>query len=188
MLNSYETIRNLYIRTANVKAVLNAYKMRVISASEYKKILGEDAPGNPFDDMKAEKIALSKALLSDYLDTHPLNSNCHGGIYADYTVTEEKQNMFSRKFSAHMALVQAGIPDKMTWNAAGRPCEEWTDAECIQFIAETNAYVTPLVSYQQHLEVAISSCATENELNEIEIDYGSLITTYIPVGGDEVAQ
>ena len=60
MLNSYETIRNLYIRTANVKAVLNAYKMRVISASEYKKILGEDAPGNPFDDMKAEKIALSK--------------------------------------------------------------------------------------------------------------------------------
>ena len=35
MLNSYETIRNLYIRTANVKAVLNAYKMRVISASEY---------------------------------------------------------------------------------------------------------------------------------------------------------
>lgn len=187
MLNSYETIRNLYIRTANEKAVINAYKMRVISASEYKKILGEDAPGNPFDDMKAEKIALSKALLSDYLDTHPLNSNCHGGIYADYTVTEEKQNMFSRKFSAHMALVQAGIPDKMTWNAAGRPCEEWTDAECIQFIAETNAYVTPLVSYQQHLEVAISSCATENELNEIEIDYGSLITTYIPVG-DEVAQ
>lgn len=187
-MDAYVEIRDLYTRTANKKAVVNAFKKGLITANSYKLILGEDAPEKTLDEIKVEKVVLSKQMLAEYLDTHPLYSNCHGGEYAYYTVTEEKQNMFTRKFSAHMALVQAGVPDKMSWNAAGMPCEEWTDTECVQFIAQTNAYVTPLVAYQQHIEVDILACETAEAVNEIEINYGSLFTTEIPSGGDEVAE
>lgn len=181
-MQAYEAIRQLYTRTGNETAVLNAFKKNLIDAEDYEKILGKMPPEKTLEEVKAAKVAESKQALSDYLDANPLKSKCHGNVLATYTVTEEKQNMFSRKFSAHMALEQAGVADVMTWNAAGQPCEEWTDAECIQFIAETNAYVTPLVSYQQHLEMDILACESAEAVNAIEIDYGSLFTTKIPTG------
>ena len=115
---------------------------------------------------------MSKVNLADYLENNPLYSNCHGGEYKYYSVTEEKQNMFTSKYMAHQLLVAAGLPDVMTWNYTGGACEPWTAEECIQFIAEVNAYVVPLVAKQQHMEIDILAAKTLEELNEINIEFG----------------
>ena len=70
-----------------------------------------------------------------------------------------------------MTLIQAGIPDVLTWNCTGGVCEEFTNEEIIQLIYEMNAYITPLVSKQQHLEKDIVSCETKEELLEINIEF-----------------
>lgn len=121
---------------------------------------------------KRRKIYMSKVNLADYLENNPLYSNCHGGEYRYYSVTEEKQNMFTSKYMAHQLLVAAGLPDVMTWNYTGGACEPWTEEECIQFIAEVNAYVVPLVANQQHMEIDILAAKTLEELNEINIEFG----------------
>ena len=171
----YEMIRQLYVNTANESVVLKAYQKGMITANDYERILGKVVPEKTLSGAKDAKLAQTTADLAAFLEANPLISSCHGGEAAAYTVTEDKQNMFSRKFSAHMALVQAGVPDVMTWNAAGQPCEEWTDAEAIQFIAESNAYITPLVSKQQHLEVEINACETVEAVEAIVIDYASVV-------------
>ena len=123
------------------------------------------------EEIKNKFILKSKENLSTYLENNPLYSNCHGGEYCYYTVTFEKQVQLTQKFTAHMTLIQAGIPDVLTWNCTGGLCEEFTDEEIIQLIYEMNAYVTPLVSKQQHLEKDIVSCETKEELLEINIEF-----------------
>ena len=123
------------------------------------------------EEIKNKFILKSKENLSTYLENNPLYSNCHGGEYCYYTVTFEKQVQLTQKFTAHVALIQAGIPDVLTWNCAGGICEEFTDEEIIQLIYEMNAYITPLVSKQQHLEKDIVSCETKEELLEINIEF-----------------
>lgn len=179
---SFDVFRDLYVRTGNRAAVQLACSRGMISEEDCAKILGSDV--NLVVIKQERLVKQSRDLLAKFLEEHPLRSSCHGNTPAYYNVTEEKQNMFSRKFAAHSALVAAGINDVMTWNATGQPCEDWTDAECVQFIAEMNAYVTPLVKYQQHLEVAINACETSEALDEIEINYASLFTTTIPDEGD----
>lgn len=124
-----------------------------------------------FEDLKSYKIAESKSSLASYLESHPLVTSCHGGKEGTYTITEDKRNMFTSKFTAHMALVQAGIEDVMTWNEAGKACEPWTDTECLAFIKEWNAISTALVKHQQDIEIAISSCETKDDILKIEITY-----------------
>ena len=123
------------------------------------------------EEIKNKFILKSKENLSTYLENNPLYSNCHGGEYCYYTVTFEKQVQLTQKFTAHMTLIQAGIPDVLTWNCTGGLCEEFTDEEIIQLIYEMNAYITPLVSKQQHLEKDIVSCETKEELLEINIEF-----------------
>ena len=123
------------------------------------------------EEIKNKFILKSKENLSTYLENNPLYSNCHGGEYCYYTVTFEKQVQLTQKFTAHMTLIQAGIPDVLTWICTGGVCEEFTDEEIIQLIYEMNAYITPLVSKQQHLEKDIVSCETKEELLEINIEF-----------------
>lgn len=125
------------------------------------------------DTIKHNKILESKSLLAKWLEDNPMKSSCHRGTEKFYTITSEKQSMFTSKYTAHISLLTAGVPNDMTWNAAGEPCEVWTDEECLQFIAEMNAYITPVVSKQQHLEVLIGSCQSVEEVNAIEIDYSN---------------
>lgn len=132
-------------------------------------------PPQAVETHKTDKIAESKTLLAAFLEDHPITSSCHGGIEASYTITEDKQNQFIRKFTSHTIKVQAGIADTMTWNATGEECEPWTDEECIQFIAEVDAYVTPLVAYQQSIEKDIRACTTLKEIDSIVIDYSSVL-------------
>lgn len=137
-----------------------------ITWEEYLDSLKENS-----DILEAKKqfILKSKENLAIYLDEHPLKSSCHGGKEQIYTITLEKQSMFTSKYLAHTILTQCGSTERMTWNAQGQPCEEWLDYECLQFISEMNAYVTPLVSCQQHMEVEIREAKTIDQLKMISL-------------------
>lgn len=125
------------------------------------------------DELKEWKVNETKTELAKYIAENPLVSDCHGEKEGTYTITIEKQNLFTSKFTAHMALKNASVDDKMTWNEAGKPCEEWTDEECIAFIKEWNEVTTALVKYQQDLEVNIMACEDKDAVNEIVIDFSS---------------
>lgn len=131
-------------------------------------------PPDTLPEAKTAKIAESKKLLAEYLESHPLKSSCHGGKEAFYNITFEKQSQLANAFSAHVLFVQQGIADVMTWNDTGNICEVWTDAECIQLLKEIKDYVTPLVAKQQHLEIEIGACKTLQEVNAIEINYAEI--------------
>lgn len=123
------------------------------------------------EDLKSYKIAESKTDLASYLECHPLVSTCHGNKKGTYTITEEKRNMFTSKFTAHMFLEMKQIEDVMTWNESGQACEVWTDEECLQLIKEWNAISTALVKKQQDLELEIKACKTKEDVKKIEIVY-----------------
>ena len=87
-----------------------------ITWEEYLDSLKENS-----DILEAKKqfILKSKENLAIYLDEHPLKSSCHGGKEQIYTVTLEKQSMFTSKYLAHTILTQCGSTERMTWNAQG---------------------------------------------------------------------
>lgn len=120
---------------------------------------------------RQEKILLSKHLLADFLENNPLYSNAHNQIYNYYTVTEEKQTLLTSEFMGYQVMKNAGVETIITWNAADKPCEQWTEAEVIQLIGEMRAYVKPLITYQQKKELEIRNAKTKEELDNIDIDY-----------------
>lgn len=120
---------------------------------------------------KEVKITESKGLLALYLESHPLISNCHGGIEAEYTVTSEKQALMSSNYLTYTIAKASGLDAKLTWNASGCECEEWTEEEYVTLVLQISEYVKPLVSLQQSYEVAINNCTSQEELDAIEIVY-----------------
>ena len=125
-----------------------------------------------FEANKASKINESKMLLADYLERHPLVSDCHGGVEATYTVTSEKQALMANNYLTYTIAKQSGMENPvLTWNAAGCECEPWTEEEYVTLVLQTAEYVKPLVALQQSYEVQINACETQEELDEIVIVY-----------------
>lgn len=121
---------------------------------------------------KESKIALSKTLLGAYLVEHPIESNCHNGVIAKYTVTSEKQQLMASNYLTYTIAKESGVENPiLTWNAAGCKCEEWTEEEYVTLVLQISEYVKPLVSLQQSYEVAINACTTQDELDAIKIAY-----------------
>ena len=120
---------------------------------------------------KEIKINESKLLLSQYLESHPLISNCHNNIEAEYTVTTEKQSLIVSNYLTYTVAKTAGLDAKLTWNSSGQECEEWTEEEYTTLILQISEYVKPLVSLQQSYEVEIKACTNQDELNNIIINY-----------------
>ena len=109
--------------------------------------------------------------MSQYLETHPLKSNCHGGVEAEYNVTTEKQALMSSNYLTYTIAKTSGLDAKLTWNASGQECEEWTEEEYVTLVLQISEYVKPLVSLQQSYEVRIKECSTIEELDMVEIVY-----------------
>ena len=125
-----------------------------------------------FEEAKAAKINESKVLLADYLERHPLVSDCHGGVEATYTVTTDKQTLMASNYLTYTIAKNSGIENPvLTWNAAGCECEVWTEEEYITLVLLIAEYVKPLVALQQSYEVQINACETPEELDEIKIVY-----------------
>lgn len=125
-----------------------------------------------FENKRKNKVNESKILLASYLETHPITSDCHGGVESKYNVTSEKQTLMASKYLTYTIAKQSGVENPtLTWNATGCECEEWTEEEFITLVLQISTYVKPFVSLQQSYEVAINACTTQEELDAIEIVY-----------------
>ena len=121
---------------------------------------------------KSAKIIESKTLLASFLEEHPLTSNCHGGIDAQYSVTAEKQSLMANKYLTYTIAKESGVENPvLTWNATGQECEVWTEEEFVTLVLQISDYVKPFVSLQQSYEVQIRNCETQEELDNIVIIY-----------------
>ena len=118
---------------------------------------------------KDEKIAKSKADLAVFLAENPLTWTDGN----QYSVTSEKQQQLTSKIAVAQMAQQTGQPYTLTWNTTGDVCQEWTLENLVALAFAIDAYVTPLVSYQQEKEVEIKNCETVEDVNAIEIDYSS---------------
>lgn len=119
---------------------------------------------------KDEKIAKSKSDLAVFLAENPLTWTDGN----QYSVTSEKQQQLTSKIAVAQMAQQAGQPYTLTWNTTGDVCQEWTLENLVALAFAIDAYVTPLVSYQQEKEVEIKNCETVEDVNAIEIDYSSV--------------
>ena len=127
---------------------------------------------------KAERIAESKARLSDYLLCHPMQWT--DGQY--YAITAEKQQQLTSKIMSATLAAQTSTPYSLTWNATGEECQAWTLENLTALAFAIDARVTSLVSYQQAQEVAMREASTLEALEAIPVDYDS-----VPLPGGETA-
>lgn len=131
----------------------------------------KDEIDSVIDEINETKKSIIELQVALYLESHPLISNCHGGIEAEYTVTSEKQALMSSNYLTYTIAKASGLEAKLTWNASGCECEEWTEEEYVTLVLQISEYVKPLVSLQQSYEVAINNCTSQEELDAIEIVY-----------------
>ena len=127
---------------------------------------------------KVERIAESKAQLSDYLLCHPMQWT--DGQY--YAITAEKQQQLTSKIMSATLAAQTSTPYSLTWNATGEECQAWTLENLTALAFAIDARVTSLVSYQQAQEVAMREASTLEALEAIPVDYDS-----VPLPGGETA-
>ena len=127
---------------------------------------------------KVERIAESKAQLSDYLLCHPMQWT--DGQY--YAITAEKQQQLTSKIMSATLAAQTSTPYALTWNATGEECQAWTLENLTALAFAIDARVTSLVSYQQAQEVAMREASTLEALEAIPVDYDS-----VPLPGGETA-
>ena len=127
---------------------------------------------------KIERIAESKAQLSDYLLCHPMQWT--DGQY--YAITAEKQQQLTSKIMSATLAAQTSTPYSLTWNATGEECQAWTLENLTALAFAIDARVTSLVSYQQAQEVAMREASTLEALEAIPVDYDS-----VPLPGGETA-
>lgn len=136
-----------------------------------------------FNSVKDNKVSESKAVLSDYLQNHPLQWS--DGKY--YSVTSEKQSLLTSNLALYQISAAAGQPFKLTWNSTGDECVEWSYENLAALALAIGTYVKPFVSHQQELELAIKACKTQAELDAIEITYDPVLATYLAATNKEVA-
>ena len=119
------------------------------------------------DDAKAVKITESKDTLAEWLENNPMT-------YTDgkqYSVTAEKQSLLNGNLASYERAAKAGVEYPLRWNATGEECTAWTYEALVGLSLAIAAYVAPKVSQQQEIEIAINTCETLEQLNEVVISY-----------------
>lgn len=122
------------------------------------------------EETKSYMIAQSKTELELYLATHPLQ--WVDGNY--YSVTQDKQALLTSQISLYKVAMEAGQPYELKWNTTGDVCTVWTIENLSALALSIGAYVQPLVTHQQTLEVAVRNATSMEELDAINIEYDSV--------------
>ena len=126
---------------------------------------------DPLATLKKNQILLSKKNLAKYLEEHPLLSTCKYEEGRYYNVTAEKQQQLTSKVLMATMYAQIGMPYNLTWNDTGDICESWELSQLQRLSMEIDAYVTPLVSLQQTMEVAINDCTITENVLKVNVEY-----------------
>lgn len=119
------------------------------------------------DALRTERITESKQALADWLQGHPLT-------WVDgkqYSVTDDKTTLMTKAIMMYQTKVASGVPAELKWNDTGEVCTVWTVENLTALAIAIDAYVAPLVSHQQTLEVEIRNAQTEDEIRSIVISY-----------------
>lgn len=143
---------------------LDDYKLEINSNELYFKNKNDIVDING---IKADKIAESKQMLADWLETHPYQ-------YTDgklYSATAEKQALLNGNLASYERAKAVGIEYPLKWNSTGSECILWDYTDLLTLSIAIAGYVAPKVSKQQELELQIKSCTTVDEINDIAIDY-----------------
>ena len=126
---------------------------------------------DPLATLKKNQILLSKKNLAKYLEEHPLLSACKNDEGRYYNVTAEKQQQLTSKVLMATMYYQIGMQYNQTSNERCDICESWELSQLQQLSMEIDAYVTPLVSLQQTMEVTINECVTQEEVLQVNVEY-----------------
>ena len=148
--------------------LVNALIKNFVTTEEYTEIMGgEEAALNG---VKTSAIAKTKTDLEDYLASHPYTTEDG----KSYSVTFEKQTLLANEIASYQLATAAEQPYQLTWNTTGDECTNMTIEEMTALALAINAYVKPLISYQQAQEVAIRNAETIEAVLAIGIDYASV--------------
>lgn len=131
---------------------------------------------NYLENEKSQRIEQSKTDLAAYLEAHPL-------LWTDgeyYSITAERQAQLTSKIMAATMAQTLSQPYTLTWNSTGEVCKAWTLQDLSALAFAIDARVTALVTYQQTQEVAMRNAATQEELNAITVDYGTVPVPQLP--------
>lgn len=123
------------------------------------------------DEIKETMIKQSKLNLAAFLEQNPLLSKAKYEEGRYYNVTLEKQQLLTSKVLMAIMYDAKSVPYNLTWNDTTEVCESWELSQLQQLSAEIDAYVTPLVSLQQTLEVKIRNTETIEDVLKIDIDF-----------------
>jgi uncharacterized coiled-coil DUF342 family protein len=126
---------------------------------------------------KQARIAESQQALATWLDENPITSTCHGGVYAKYSITAEKQAYLQAMILITTMAQANNIPYQPSWNAKGKPCTyDWTLEELQQLAIEIEQVVRPRISRQQEIQAA----NTMDELIAITFDFDTVEASPVP--------
>lgn len=143
---------------------------REATAEELEQERAEiEAAAYSLPDHKSARVAESKGTLAAYLEEHPL-------LWTDgkrYSVTMEKQTLLTSALARYQIAAAAGQSPELRWNASGEECAVWNYEDLAALALAIAAYVEPLVSRQQALEVEIMAAQSREELEGIALDYAA---------------
>lgn len=127
-------------------------------------------PPVDLDALRAAKQEVNKAALADWLAAHPLTWT-DGKVYG---VTEQDQTEMAINLAQYQLAAAAGQPAVLEWHAQKQQCHTFTIDEYTALSLAIAAYVYPYRRYQEQVKAAIYAVQGKEELDAIEIDYGSV--------------
>ena len=128
------------------------------------------APEVDLDTLRAAKQEQNKQALADWLAVHPLTWT-DGKVYG---VTEQDQTEMAINLAQYQLAAAAGQPAVLEWHTQKKSCHTVTLEEYTALSLAIAAYVYPYRRYLEAVKEAIYEAQSKEELDAIEIDYGSV--------------
>ena len=128
------------------------------------------APEVDLDTLRAAKQEKNKKALADWLAAHPLTWT-DGNVYG---VTEEDQNEMAINLAQYQLAISAGQEAPLEWHTQKKRCHSFTIEDYTALSLAISAYVYPYRRYQEAVKETIFAAKSKEELDAIEIDYGSV--------------
>ena len=128
------------------------------------------APAVDLDALRAAKQEQNKQALADWLADHPLTWT-DGNVYG---TTKDDQDEMALNYMQYQLAVSANQPAVLEWHTQKKSCHTFTLKEYTALSLAIAAYVYPYLRYQESVKEAIYMAQSKEELDAIEIDYGSV--------------
>ena len=128
------------------------------------------APVVDLDTLREAKQAANKKALADWLAAHPLMWT-DGNVYG---TTKEDQDEMALNYMQYQLAVSANQPAVLEWHTQKKRCYTFSVEDFTALSLAIAAYVYPYLRYQEAVKEAIYMAQSEEELDAIKIDYGSV--------------